>query len=519
MNITLFETSDIHGYLFPTDYQTRKHEAEFGLFKIATLLENERASLEGPSLTIENGDIIQGSPLTHYIVKEKKEASVVMDAVNRCQFDAGVLGNHEFNYGMDYLNSAVKGADYPILCANIVNKEGKPAFGQAYKLFEKEGVKIAVLGLTTPYIPNWEHPENIEGLQFKSAVESAHEYVPILREQADVVVVSYHGGFEKDLISGKETEIQTGENEGYALLHEVEGIDVLLTGHQHRVIAEKINQTAVVMPGDKGTYLGKVTLEVEKVNGKFKVIDSIPEVLSTEGVPVHQKLTEEFKQVNDEVEEWLDSPIGEVQGNMRIDDVEQARRVEHPYVEFVHNVQMHYAECDISGTALFNNQAKGFGEKVTMRDVVLNYIYPNTLAVLKVSGADLKAALERSATYFELDDSGAIIVNPQFVNPKPQMYNYDMYEGIDYTIDVTRPMGKRIVQLDYKNEPVQPDDSLEIVINQYRAVGGGDYDMFDASKIIREVTMPMNELMGDYFSLHSPVKATVNQNFKVIATG
>lgn len=518
MKITLFETSDIHGYLFPTDYQTRKHEAEFGLFKIASLLESERASLEGPSLTIENGDVIQGSPFSHYIVKEKKEASIIMNAVNRCQFDAGIVGNHEFNYGLDYLKSAVKTADYPYLCANILNVKGEPAFGQAYKLFEKEGVKIAVLGLTTPYIPNWEHPENIEGLEFKSAVECAKEYVPDLRKQADVVVVSYHGGFEKDLKTGENTEIQTGENEGYALLHEVEGIDVLLTGHQHRVIAEKINNTAVVMPGDKGSYLGKVTLELEKMNGQYQLINSIPEVLSTKAIPVHQIISEEFQAINNEVEDWLDSPIGEVEGNMIIDDVEQARRVEHPYVEFVQNVQMHYAKCDISGTALFNNQAKGFGEKVTMRDVVLNYIYPNTLAVLRVSGADLKAALERSATYFVLNDSGDIIVNPQFMNPKPQMYNYDMYEGIEYTIDVSKEMGERITELNYKGNSVMPQDNLEIVINQYRAVGGGDYNMFDASKIVREVTIPMNELMGDFFSQFTPVTARANKNFKVIAS-
>lgn len=517
MKVTLYETSDIHGYLFPTDYQSRKQEAEFGLFRIASLLEKDRAETGGHSLVIENGDLIQGSPFTHYIVKEKQSASSVMEAVNAIGYDAGVLGNHEFNYGMDYLESAVRSADHPVLCANVLNEKGKPAYGEAYKIFEKEGIKIAVLGLTTPYIPNWEHPENYEGLSFKTAVETARAYVPDLKAQADVVVVSYHGGFEKDLETGEETEIQTGENEGYALLKEVEGIDVLLTGHQHRVIAQKVGSTAVVMPGDKGRYLGKVTLDFEQVNGHYQLIDCRPELLATEGIPAQESLQASLHAVNEEVEQWLDQPIGKVAGDMTIADAEQARRKEHPYVEFVHRVQMHYADCDISGTALFNNQAKGFEETVTMRDVVLNYIYPNTLAVLKVSGADLKAALERSATYFELNEDGEMIVNPTFLQPKPQMYNYDMYEGIDYTIDVSRPQGQRITEFSYKGEPVQPEDSLEIVINQYRAVGGGDYSMFDASKIIREVTIPMNELMGDFFSQFSPIQAEVNHNFTVTA--
>lgn len=516
--LTVFETSDVHGYLFPTDYQSRKQEAGFGLFKLAALLENERKELNGPSLTIENGDVIQGSPFTHYIVKEKKEASVIMDALNKCQFDAGVIGNHEFNYGLDYLNSAVKRADFPILSANILNEQNKPAFGDAYKIFEQEGLKVAVLGLTTPYIPNWEHPENYEGLSFQSAVDCAKEYVPYLKERADVVIVSYHGGFEKDLHTGEETEIQTGENEGYKLLHEVEGIDVLLTGHQHRVIAEVVNGTAVVMPGDKGKYLGKVTIVFDEMNGEYSLRKATPELLSTETADVHQDFVDAFSYVNDEVEDWLDQPIGNVNGDMTIQDVEGARRTEHPYVEFVQRVQMHYTECDISGTALFNNQVNGFTSEVTMRDVVLNYIYPNTLAVLEITGEDFKAALERSASYFELDDDGDIIVNPTFMNPKPQMYNYDMYEGIDYTIDVSQPIGERITELLYKGEPVKSTDRLEVVINQYRAVGGGDYHMFDASKIVREVTIPMNELIGDYFSSFSPIEASVNHNFKVIAS-
>lgn len=516
--LTIFETSDIHGYLFPTDYQSRKHEAEFGLFKLATLLEDERKKLVGPSLTIENGDVIQGSPFTHYIVKEKKEASVIMDALNRCQFDAGVIGNHEFNYGLDYLNSAVTEADFPILSANILNNQNKPAFGEPYKIFKREGLKVAVLGLTTPYIPNWEHPENYEGLSFQSAVDCAKEYVPFLKKQADVVVVSYHGGFEKDLHTGEETEIQTGENEGYRLLHEVEGIDVLLSGHQHRVIAEVVNGTAVVMPGDKGRYLGKVTLEFDEVNGQHILENATPELLSTETVAAHQDFVGAFTNINDEVENWLDQPIGRVNGDMTIEDVERARRYEHPYVEFVQRVQMHYTNCDISGTALFNNQMSGFSSEVTMRDVVLNYIYPNTLAVLEIRGDDLKAALERSASYFALGDKGKIIVNPTFMNPKPQMYNYDMYEGVDYTIDVSNPIGERITKLLYKGESVKSDDVLEVVINQYRAVGGGDYDMFDATKIVREITIPMTELIGDYFSSFSPIEASVNHNFKVIAS-
>jgi 2',3'-cyclic-nucleotide 2'-phosphodiesterase/3'-nucleotidase len=519
MKLTIFETSDIHGYLYPTNYQKRGQDLSFGLFKIAEKLKKEQATLTGPSIVIENGDFIQGSPLSYYVLKEKGTAKPLIDALNELPIDAGMVGNHEFNYGLDYLWTAIKAANYPVLSANTLNEENQPAFGEPYIIIEKEGIKVAILGLTTQYIPHWEHPENYQGLHFKSAVDTAKKYVPQLREKADIVIVSYHGGFEKDLDTGEETEIQTGENEGYALLHEVEGIDVLLTGHQHREIAQVINGVPVVMPGQKGTMLGKVTLDLEKVDGNVKVTEAKAELLPiTSEDEVEASLEQSFKVLNDEVEDWLDQPMGKVSGDMTIQDVEKARIEEHPYIEFIQKVQMYYTDCDISGTALFNNESTGFKNEVTMRDVVTNYIYPNTLAVLKVTGADLKAAIEQSAEYFVLNEKNEITVNPDFIYPKPQMYNYDMYEGVDYIIDVAQPFGERVTHFQYKGKDIDPEDTLEIVINQYRAVGGGDYAMFDASKIVREVTIPMNELIGDYFKEHGTVEAKVNHNFKVICS-
>lgn len=519
MKLTIFETSDVHGYLFPSDYQKREQDLPFGLFKVANLLKREREKLEGPSLVIENGDFIQGSPLSYYVLKEKGKADELMAALNVLPIDAGVIGNHEFNYGLPYLKTAIEAVNYPILAANILNEKQKPAFGPPYKMIEKQGIKIAILGLTTQYIPNWEHPENYEGLHFDSAVKTAKQYVPQLRKEADIVVVSYHGGFEKDLDTGVETEIQTGENEGYALLQEVEGIDVLLAGHQHRELAQMVNGVPVVMPGQKGAMLGKVTLDLEKTETGCIVKDASAELLPvTKTEVMDQELASAFTSLNNKVEDWLDQPIGKVDGDMTIQDHDQARIKEHPYIEFIQKVQMYYAECEISGTALFNNDCKGFNTEVTMRDVVTNYIYPNTLAVLKVTGADLKAAIEQCAEYFVLDEKNEVVVNPEFLQPKPQMYNYDMYEGVDYTIDVAQPFGERVVEFNYKEKAIQPEDTLEIVINQYRAVGGGDFAMFDASKIIREVTIPMNELIGDYFKEHGTIEATVNHNFKVICS-
>ena len=516
MEIKIIETSDMHGYVLPTNYTERNLDLGFSTAKAATVIQRLKQEAKGPVIQIENGDFIQGSPLSYYVRKnDAKVAADLTKVLNYLGYDLGILGNHEFNYGLDYLREAITSYNHPILCANILTKDGKPAFGEPYKVFEKEGVKVAVLGITTPYIPNWEQPATVKDLVFVSALETAKKYVPEMRKVADVVVVTYHGGFECDLSCGDPTELLTGENEGYAIATQVEGIDALVTGHQHRVIAQKVNGVPVIQPGYRGAYVGEISLEVEKVDGKYTVVSSEAKLHPTEDVPADPAVLEMFSDLQAEVEDWLDTPVGKVVGDMTIKDPHAARLSEHPYIEFINKVQMEASGADISGTALFNNDGRGFNSEIRMRDVITNYIYPNTLAVLKVSGADLKAALERVATYF-IVENGQAVFNPKYVEPKPQFYNYDMYEGIEYTLDFTRPFGDRVTRLEYHGKPVQDTDELEVVTNQYRAVGGGNYSMFKPEKIVREVQIDMTELIAEYLRKHPVIEATVNNNFKTV---
>lgn len=514
MELTILATSDVHGYIEPSNFSSRNQNLPFGLAKAATVIKAEQEKAVGPVILIENGDFIQGSPLSYYIAKRraKEDPTPLVAGLNTIQYDVGILGNHEFNMGLAYLNQAIQAVNHPVICANILNEAGEPAFGKAYQIIEKEGVKIAILGLTTAYIPNWEHPNHIKGLTFKSIVETAKEYVPKLRQLADIVIVSYHGGFEKDLVTGEATEVLTGENEGYDLVTEIAGIDALITGHQHRVIATKVNNVPIIQPGFRGEYVGEIKLSIEKTATGYQVVSSEAELLATGDATPDSTIMTQIAPITAEIEDWLDQPLGKVEGDMTIKDSNQARIYEHPYVEFIQKVQMEASGTDISGTALFNNEGTGFNSVITMRDVVTNYIYPNTLAVLRVSGADLKAALERSASFFQVEADGSIGVNPAFVDPKPEYYNYDMYEGIEYTINVKKPIGERIVALSYHGNPVLPTDSFEVTANQYRAVGGGDYAMYDASKIIREVQIDMTELIADYLVKHPVIQATANQN-------
>ena len=515
MELTILATSDLHGYILPTNFTERNMDLPFGAARIATKMKELQSQAKGPVLKIENGDFIQGSPLSYYVRKnEQHGAKAIIDVLNDIQYDASIIGNHEFNYGIDYLASAIASYNHPVLAANIENEAGEVAFGQPYMIIEKAGVKIAVLGMVTQYIPHWEQPETIRGLRFKSIVETAKAYVPKLREEADVVIVAYHGGFERDLVTGEPTEALTGENEGYALLHEVEGIDALITGHQHREIATKVNGVPVIQPGFRGAFLGEITLTIEEKAGKPTVIDSQARIHSTENVPTDNAIIEKIADLSEEVEIWLDQTLGEVTGDMTIKDPNAARLAEHPYVEFINKVQMDASGADISLTSLFNNDGRGFGSMITMRDVLTNYIYPNTLAVLEITGQDLKMALEQTATYFIIEN-GEVVFNPKYIEPKPQYYNYDMYEGIEYAIDLTKAMGERVTSLTYKGKDVVDTDTLQVVMNQYRGVGGGNYQMFTADKIIKEIPVDMTELISDYLRKHPKITAETNNNFVI----
>lgn len=516
MQLTILSTSDIHGYVYPTDYKQRQQDLPFGLLKVASLIKEIKAKETDPVLVIDNGDILQGSPFTYYTAKQIQQPLPYTAILNDVGFDAGVIGNHEFNYGKDYLNKAVDALNYPILCANILDDQGQPAFGKAYELFQFNDLTVAVLGLTTQYIPNWEQPTSINGLSFQSVVACAKEYVPKLRELADVVIVSYHGGFERDLETGEPTEALTGENEGYELLKNILGVDVLLTGHQHREIATVESSIAIVQPGDKGHHLGEVRLTIEKQDGKSTILSKEANLISVTDAPIDPIMAKKHHAFQAEIEDWLDQNIGTIDGNMWIEDPFQVRLTGHPYIDFIHKVQMEATGTTISGTALFTNDSKGFGPAVTMRDIVTNYIYPNTLAVVRVTGEDLRQALEKSASYFSLSANKQLEINPAFLYPKAQQYNYDMYAGIDYTIDVSLPLGKRLSLFTCNGKAIQAADELEVVINQYRAVGGGNYDMFSADKIIREVTVDMTELIADYFKNHSNIQPETFNNFRVI---
>lgn len=526
-SISLLFTSDIHGFRCPINQSnTLTHFPRFAA--LSHYIAKQKKKHGGNVIWIDNGDTFQGSPLSDYFMKNvDHQTPHPMSLWHReIGCDLFVPGNHEFNYGLATLNRIKEQSSCPWLSANIVNDQTRePCFGKPYRIWTTDsGVRVGVLGLTTAYIPHWEQPEHIKNMSFLSAVAAAKRWIPLIRneEQADLVVVAYHGGFERDLGTGELAEPSTGENEGYALCAEELGIDVLLTGHQHREIeGARIGNTLVLQPGVYGSHIGEITVRLGGDNDKSGKADKWRiQSIQTQLVPIEPdestaplSWTASYEQ---QISTWMEQTISRANGSMRICNAHEARLRKHPFIQWLNQAQMYLTGAELSLTSLMSNDSPGFDSVIRNRDIAANYPYANTLTVLKVSGERIRSALERSASYFLLNEAGNIEVSPEFFFPKAAPYNYDMWEGISYTLDLSQPVGQRVVKLDYQDAPLNMDASYTVVMNHYRAGGGGGYDMFRDCPVMSFGTREAAELLSEYAASRAVWDVDLHENWKIL---
>lgn len=503
MKLNIMATTDIHGNIFPTNYTDRNNLESYGLARIASAIHQFR-KLEN-TILLDNGDAIQGTPLLTYALQNRNTFENPMaTAFNVLNYDFINLGNHDFNYGKDILFEYINQNKAPLLTQNVTH-DGKP-LGKT-QIIEIGQKKIAFIGLLTQYIPKWERKEHIEGMEFESAKEHLVHEIARLNHSVDYVVAVYHGGLERDLYSGEPTERLTGENEGYDLT-QVEGLDILITGHQHRSFVEHVNGVLVTQSSFKGQEFVTIELDLEsgEVSGKLHQSSSYD---------VDMDFLNSFTLLEAETQNWLDEEIGFLEdGDVLIENEFDARVHKHKLISLLNQIQKDRTNAQLSAVSLFNNPT-GFKQHITMRDIVSTYLYPNTLVVKQVSGHDLKAMLEYSAEYFAIEN-GEIVVNPRYLWPKPQHYNYDMIDGIDYTICVNNIPGDRIRNLMYKNQPLNLDENFSLVVNNYRANGGGDYTMIEKSITLEEISEEMVDTLMNYFKKNPRVKIDHRDNIRVI---
>ncbi len=500
-NITLLSTSDIHGTLSTFSYLDQSIKPQ-GLSRYSTVVKS--FSLDNQCIIVDNGDSLQGSPLLTYTHRIHAKPSPLAIVFNHIGLEYYNLGNHDFNYGESILLNYMDDLNAKCLTSNVLYKNNP--IGQTRIHITKENIRIALIGLCTDYIPHWEKPEHIKNFKFLSPIDTLKHEISKLKD-IDFTVVYYHGGFECDPKTGLATEVLTGENVGYAL-SQIPGIDLLVTGHQHRSLSTTINALPILQCAMNATEFMYATIDFDTHLIETKLI-------AMSDYAFDPQVEELIKPYDDKTQLWLDQKLGTIKGNdFLIKDPFEARVHKHPYVSFINHVQMEVTRADISSTALFN-QAIGLDSDISYRDLVNNYVYPNSLIVKEMSGRILRAYLEQCADYF-IVLNGEIAVNPLFDEPKPQHFNYDMLDGIDYTLKISNPLGHRLIELRYKGKDVTDNDIFTVAMNNYRASGGGNFHMIPPCNTVLEIQRDMTDILAEYILDKKIVTITHHDNIKII---
>lgn len=528
VDLRILETTDLHSNMMDFDYYKDTPTEKFGLVRTASLINAARSEVKN-SVLVDNGDVIQGSPLGDYMAAKgikKGEIHPVYKAMNTLDYTVGNLGNHEFNYGLTYLHDALAGAKFPYVNANIIDvKTQKPLFTpyliKETQVVDKDGntqtLKIGYIGFVPPQIMTWDKA-NLDGkVTVNDITETARKYVPEMREKgADVVVVVAHSGLSADPYQ------VMAENSVY-YLSEVKGVDAILFGHAHAVFPGKdfasikgadidkgtLNGVPSVMPGMWGDHLGVVDLVLNNDSGSWKVIQS-----KAEARPIYdaaakkslagedKKLVDVLKHDHDATREFVSKPIGKSADNMYSF---LALVQDDPTVQVVNMAQKAYAEHYIQGdpdlaklpvlsaAAPFKvggrkNDPASYVEvekgQLTFRNAADLYLYPNTLVVVKATGNEVKEWLECSAGQFNQIDPNSSKPQSLINWDGFRTYNFDVIDGVKYQIDVTQPakydgecqaihpQAERIKNLTFNGKAIDPNATFLVVTNNYRAYGG-----------------------------------------------
>ena len=505
--LSIMATSDVHQYLMPYDYMEDNVDETIGFSKIYSLIEDERAKNEN-TLLLDNGDLIQGSLIGLYEYQiepiTEGETQTIIKAYNHAGYEAATIGNHELqDYSMDYLEKAIAGADFPFVSANIklANNENE-YYTNPYTIITKningKDLRIGVVGFVPPQSMLW-GKDHLEGnIIIEDILESAKKVIPELAQKTDLVVVLSHSGISDSPVDSYDAR----ENASYYIA-QMDEVDALITGHHHGVFpddyadlegvdaeAGTIFGVPTVMPGSWGSALGIIDLEVEENKGSWEVLDhQVRHRVVDENVKSHPEIEEIANDVHEKVIEYVRTPIGDTERDITS---YLSRVMDSPVTQVINDAQLWWAETEfssgeysdlpiLSAAAPFRagrEDAEYFTEVmtggVTIGDVTDIYIYDNQIRVMKLNGEQIIEWLERSAENFNRIDPN-LESTQELLNPEFSAYNFDVIDGIEYELDVTKEIGERVVNASYQGEPLNENMEFLVVTNDYRAGGGGDF--------------------------------------------
>lgn len=476
MILKIIHTSDLHGYFFPTDYLDREKKNVGYL----SLLNNIKK--DDHTILTDGGDILQGSSFAYY-VKENLNSNVVADMMQNV--DYYTLGNHDFNYGYDYLRTYVENMKGKLVCANVRDKTGKIKFNPYY-VKEIDDYKIGIAGVVTDWVNLWERKENLVNFEITDAFEGAKRALEGLKkENTDFNILIYHGGYEIDLESGKKLS-ETTENIGGKIAKELD-FNLILAGHQHMEIAGYIGDTLAIETPANGYKAGLVEVDLARKEMKASFIE--PRLGDN-------SIIKKYREIEEEVQDYLDQPIAKLSRDYMPEDRIKMALHGSDLADLINKIQLDYTGADISITS-FANVISGLKKNLTTRDVLNTYRFPNTTVVLEIDGKSLREALEQNFSYIEYD--GSYKISKKFLEPKEEHYNFDYFYGIDFEKDLTKKVGERIGKIFFKGKGVKDSDKFSLVMNNYRATGAGGFDMYKDLKVIKNYDKETSEILLDYF--------------------
>ncbi|WP_030338029.1 bifunctional metallophosphatase/5'-nucleotidase [Micromonospora parva] len=533
-DLTLLGTSDTHGNVYNWDYYRDAEyddskQNDIGVAKLATLINQIRRERRGKAtLVLDAGDTIQGTPLATYYAKQEPitatgEKHPMARAMNVIDYDAVTLGNHEFNYGLPLLDLWIRQLGFPALAANAVNaKTGKPSF-LPYVIkkvslgFAAPTLRVGILGLTNPGVAIWDKG-NVEGkLRFDDMIATAAKWVPIMRARgADLVLISAHGGDSGTSSYGPELP---NENPVALIAQQVPGIDAILFGHAHNEVVERFvtnertgAQVLLSEPSKWGQRLTRMDFTLARERGRWTITKKAATMLNTNTVVEDPKVLAAVRAQHQKTIAYVNQVVA--QSTVELSAAE-SRYKDTPILDFINHVQTEVVGAALAGTAYadlpvlsiaapFSRTAVFPAGDVKIRDVAGLYVYDNTLEAVVLSGAEVRAYLEYSAKYFRTLAPGAPVDPEQISDPAVPDYNYDVFSGVDYDIDISKPVGQRITRLVLAgtDTPVADNAQFVVAVNNYRRSGGGNFpgivktQVYNAQQEIRQLLIDWAQAKG-----------------------
>lgn len=516
-DIQILATSDLHGKFYPYDYAVNEESRSGSLVQIASAVKKYRTK---DTVIIDVGDTVQDN-YSELFFKEKIHP--MMLAMNEIGYDIWALGNHEFNFGVDNLKNIMKQSKAAVLMGNVYNPDGS-RMAEGYTIIEKDGVKIGIIGMVTPNIVKWDSV-NLKGYKVTDPVEETKKIVKDIRNKVDILIAAEH--------MGEENEYDVANSGVNDLAEACPELDLIIAAHEHKLVEEAyVNGVLIVENKNSAATMSKINIILEKENGKYKISDRKAESIKISEYEPDKDLAEKLAPYNKKAQDEANIIIGELTGGNlvpenEIAEIPQAQIQATSLIDFINEVQMYYTGADVSAAALFNVDADLKAGKIKKSDTALIYKYGNTLYKMEMTGKQLKKYMEWSAAYYNKYNKGDLTIS---FNENIRGFNYDMFSGVDYKIDISKEAGQRIKDLKWSNtgKEIKDDDIFIIAVNNYRAnthllTYGEIFEEGEELPKVLEIDVKGNiggvrELIGDYIKnvKKGKIEPSNPQNWKII---